>query len=134
VSEQAELAKLEEPPPKQASPLLREIYRQFQPPEADPEVKGSAEAIREGERECRGKTPLEVREEFIAEADLSEDQERAVSELEKFERNPSPSFPAGQVAALVYQSTVSDELLAGYGFQGCVYSLSLGVKQQLERP
>jgi hypothetical protein len=97
-------------------------------------VKGSAEAIRKGERECRGKTPLEVREEFIGEADLTEDQERAVAELPKFERNPSPSFPAGQVGALVYQLTLPDEVLSSYGFQGCVYALSLGVKRELEKP
>lgn len=126
-----EAASLNEPPPKGSSLLLKEIYRQFQPPEPDPGVKGSAKAIKRGEETCKGKTPTEVTEEFIAESDLTDDQEKAVAELDKFERNPSASFPAGQVAALVYQNTISDEILSSYGFQGCVYSLSLGVKKQL---
>jgi hypothetical protein len=133
VSEQAQLAALAEPPPKSASPLLREIYRQFQPPESDPGVKGSAKAIKAGERACRGKTPLEIREEFIAESDLSGDQAEAVSELERYERNPSSSYPAGQLGALVYQMTLDDEALSSYGFRGCVYALSLGVKRELAK-
>jgi hypothetical protein len=97
-------------------------------------VKGSAKAIKAGERACRGKSPLEVREEFIAESDLNEDQAGAVSELERYEQNPSSSYPAGQLGALVYQGTLSDEVLSSYGFQGCVYSLSLGVKRELAKP
>lgn len=122
---------LAEPPPKGASVTLKEIYRQFQPPKPNPEVKGSAKAIKKGEATCKGKTPTEIREQFISESDLTEDQEEALSELPRFEANPSPSFPAGQIAALVYQQTLPEEVLASYGFQGCVYQLSLGVKQEL---
>lgn len=127
----AELAKLPEPPPKGATVVLKEIYRQFQPPKPNPEVKGSAKALARGEAACKDKTPLEVREEFIAESDLTDDQEESVAELEKFERTPGASFPAGQVAALVYQMSLSGEVLPSYGFQGCLYQLSLGVKDDL---
>ncbi len=96
-----------------------------------PRWQGSAKAIEKGEATCEGKTPIEIREAFIAEADLSEDQQEAVSELPRFEANPSPSFPAGQVAALVYQRSLPGEILPSYGFQGCVYALSLGLKAEL---
>ena len=125
------LATLDEPPPKGASPLLREIYRQFQPPEADPARKGSGAAIRAGVRACRGKTPLEVREEFIAGSDLSPDQAKAVAKLRSYERQPSPSFVAGQLAALVYEKSLPENAVAGYGFQGCIYVLSNRLKRQL---
>jgi hypothetical protein len=127
----AELAKLPEPPPKGASIVLKEIYRQFQPPKPNPAVKGSAKAIKMGEASCKGKTPLEVREEFIADSELTDDQEESVSELEKFEKNPSAGFPAGQVAALVYQMSLPGEILPSYGFQGCAYQLSLRLKREL---
>ena len=133
VSEREQLEALAEPPPKQASPLLKSIYREFQPPKPDPEVKVSAKAIKAGERECKGKTPLEVREEFIGESELNEDQEEVVNELERYEKHPSPSYPAGQLGALVYEKTLP-EATASYGFQGCVYSLSLRVKRELEKP
>jgi hypothetical protein len=122
---------LAEPPPKGASLLLRQIYQQFQPPQPDPRMKErSAKVIKAGERACKGKTPLEVREEFIAESDLSEDQAEAVSELEKYEENPSPNFVAGQLGALVYENALPEKV-ARYGYQGCVYSLSLGLKREL---
>jgi hypothetical protein len=132
VSERAQLAALAEPPPKGASPLLKSIYREFQPPKPDPEVKGSAKAIKSGERVCKGKTPLEVREEFIGESDLNEDQQEVVEELERYEKHPSPSYPAGQLGALVYEKTLP-ETTASFGFQGCVYSLSLRVKRELAK-
>jgi hypothetical protein len=133
VSESEQLEALAEPPPKHASPLLKSIYREFQPPEPDPEVKVSAKAIKAGERECKNKTPLEVREEFIGESELNEAQEKVVNELERYEKNPSPSYPAGQLGALVYEKTLP-EATANYGFQGCVYSLSLRVRRELEKP
>jgi hypothetical protein len=73
-----------------------------------------------------------VREEFIGESNLNEEQEEAVSELEHYEQHPSPSYPAGQLGALVYEKTLP-EATANFGFQGCVYSLSLGVKRELEK-
>ena len=133
VSERAQLEALAEPPPKHASPLLKSIYREFQPPKPDPNVKGSAKAIKTGERVCKHKTPVEIREEFIGESNLNEEQEKVVNELERYEKNPSPSYPAGQLGALVYEMTLP-ETTANFGFQGCVYSLSLGVRDELEKP
>jgi hypothetical protein len=118
--------------PKGASPLLRKIYGQFPPPKPDPKVKGSGKAIKAGERACKGKTPLEVREEFIEESDLLEDQAKMVAELEKFEgaSNQTSSFVAGQLGALVYERSLP-EGIARYGYQGCVYSLAQVLEGQL---
>ncbi|HEX7059293.1 MAG TPA: hypothetical protein VF176_05520 [Solirubrobacterales bacterium] len=121
-------------PPKNASPLLESIYRNFQPPQADPSVKGSGKAIKEGEKACKGKTPLEVKQEFIAQSDLTADQLKEVAKLAKYQQRPSPDFPAGQLAALVYQNALNvNEPYASYGFQGCVYVLALQLKQQLTK-
>jgi len=127
----SEAASLEEPPPKRASLKLREIYRQFQPPKPNPEVKGSGKAIRRGEAACRGKTPSDVKNEYIDESDLNGDQRQAVAKIGTYEKNPSPSFPAGQLGALVYQRAQSGDVLPFYGFQGCVYALSLKLKREL---
>jgi hypothetical protein len=125
------LSSLEEPPPRGASPLLEDVYRQFQPPQADPAVKGSATALRRGERTCRGKSPLQIREELIDQSDLTPDQARTVEQLPRYERSPSPNFAAGQLGALVYEGTLPDDELATFGFQGCIYSLSLRLKREL---
>jgi hypothetical protein len=132
VSERAQLEALAEPPPKHASPLLKSIYREFQPPKPDPQVKASGKAIKTGERVCKNKTPLEIREQYIGESELNEAQEEVVNELEHYEKHPSPSYPAGQLGALVYEKTLPEET-ANYGFQGCVYSLSLRVKRELAK-
>jgi hypothetical protein len=125
-----------EKPPRGASPVLQEIYRQFYPPKADPQVKGSGQAIEKGEKACKGKTPLEVREEFIGESDLLEDQEKMVEEMGKFEKRSSQdaSFVAGQLAALVYEGTLPADELAQFGYQGCVYSLAKVLERQLAPP
>lgn len=95
--------------------------------------KRSAKAIKAGERACRGKKPIEVREEFIAESSLLDEQEKAVkTRLEEAERHPSGNFVAGQLAALVYEGTLPDKT-ALYGYTGCVYALSQVYKRQLER-
>jgi hypothetical protein len=129
---QKEEERAEAEAPKGASPVLRQIYRQFPPPQPDPAVKGSAEAIQAGERACRGKTPLEVREEFIAESDLLEPQAELVAELPKLERSAATNgaFVTGQLGALVYERTLP-ERVASYGYQGCVYSLALVIKRKL---
>jgi hypothetical protein len=118
--------------PKGASPVLRQIYRQFPPPKPDPAVKQSAKAIRAGERACRGKTPLEVREEFIEESDLLGPQAELVAELPKLERSAARNgaFVTGQLGALVYEKTL-DERIARYGYQGCVYSLARVIEERL---
>jgi hypothetical protein len=118
--------------PKGASPLLREIYGQFPPPKPDPKVKGSGKAIEAGERACKGKTPLEVREAYVEESDLLADQAKMVGELEKYEgtSKQTASFVAGQLGALVYERTLP-EGIARYGYQGCVYSLARGLEHSL---
>jgi hypothetical protein len=118
--------------PKGASPVLRQIYRQFPPPQPDPAVKGSAKAIEAGERACRDKTPLEVREEFIDESDLLESQAELVAKLPKLETSAATNgaFVTGQLGALVYERTLP-ERVARFGYQGCVYSLSLVIKDEL---
>lgn len=122
-----------ETPPKGASPVLREIYRQFYPPAPDPKVKGSAKAIKKGKAVCKGKRPVEVKEEFIGESDLLPEQAKAVAEIEKYEKRyrTDSSFVAGQLAALVYEQALPNEELAVYGYQGCVYSLAQVLKQRL---
>jgi hypothetical protein len=93
----------------------------------------TAKAIRAGERACRGKRPIEVREEFLSKSSLLGEQEKAVkTELREAERHPSGDFVAGQLAALVYEGTLPDKT-AVYGYAGCVYALSQVYKRQLER-
>ena len=117
-------------PSKRASALQREIQRTFQPPQADPEVEGSAEAIEAGEAACEGKTPAEVKREFIDESDLSSAQRQALSQIDRAEAHPSGDFAAGQLAALVYEGTLEGSL-AEYGYRGCVYALALGLEGRL---
>ena len=118
--------------PKGASPLLQAIYRLFPPPKPDPKVKGSAEAIEAGERACEGKTPVEVREEYLPKSTFDSFQREQATRIEEYEKNPTYNFPAGQIAASIYEKTLSHSPLASYGFQGCVYSLSKGLKARLE--
>ena len=118
--------------PKRASPALRAIYRSFPPPKPDPKVKNSGKAIKAGEHSCKGKTPLEVKEEFIGESKLLPEQEKMVAKLAHYEASSqSADFVAGQLAALVYEGTVSNKALANYGYRGCVYSLARGLEQKL---
>lgn len=112
--------------------MLRQIYRQFPRPKPDPAVKRSAAVIRAGEEACRGKTPLEVREEFIDESDLLEPQAEMVAELPKLEKSADENgaFVTGQLGALVYERTLPEKV-ARYGYLGCIYSLSLVIKRDL---
>lgn len=119
-------------PPKGASQLERQIYRTFQPPLPDPEVKGSAKAIKAGEAACEAKTPVAVKRKFIAESKLSSDQRQALAQIDRAEAQPSGDFAAGQLAALVYQGTLEGEL-AEYGYQGCVYALARGLERRMRR-
>jgi hypothetical protein len=113
------------------SPMLRAIHRQFPAPRPNPKVKGSAEAIATGEEACAGKTPLEVREEFVPESDLSDFLREQVERIPDYERNPSYSFPAGQLAASVYETTLPPTDQAAYSFQGCVYALAKVLEAEL---
>jgi hypothetical protein len=117
--------------PEGASAVLRAIYRQFPAPQPNPKVKGSAGAIAAGEKACAGKTPLEAREEFLPRSDLSGFQREQVERIPDYEKSPSYSFPAGQLAASVYEKTLPPTEVAPYGFQGCVYALSRVLKARL---
>ena len=120
------------PAPKGSSPFLKEIYRQFPPPKPSPQVKGSGKAIKKGEATCKGKSPLEVKEQFIGESHLLAEQKKMVDQLPHYESEAgkNTSFVAGQLAALVYESSLGDKKLATYGFQGCIYSLATGLERE----
>jgi hypothetical protein len=121
--------------PKGASPVEREIYRQFPPPKPDPGVPKSAKVIRAGEKACRGKTPLEVKEEFYAEASskLLPAQKQTIAEIGRWaKRKTDEGFTAGQLAADVYQATLP-VAVNRFGYQGCIYSLALRLKHELAR-
>ncbi len=117
-------------PPKGASTLERRIYRTFQPPLPDPEVPGSAKAIKAGEAACAGKTPLEVKHQFSAQSKLSPAQRRALSQIDRAEEHPGADYVAGQLAALVYEGTLKGSL-ASHGYRGCVYALARGLERRL---
>jgi len=119
-------------PPKDASALERQVYRNFQPPLADPEVSGSRKAIEAGEAACEGKTPLEVKRRFTAASKLSAAQRQALAQIGSAEEHPGADFAAGQLAALAYQGTLKGPL-AEYGYRGCVYALARGLERRLGR-
>jgi hypothetical protein len=83
-------------------------------------------------RACRGKRPVEVREEFIDDARLGTDQQEMVAELERYEAEVAldPNFVAGQLGASVYEMTLAKDAQP-YGFQGCVYELAGQLKRKL---
>jgi hypothetical protein len=122
--------------PKGASTLEREIYRQFSPPKPNPEAKGSARAIAAGEEACRGRSPVEVKEEFFAKASsrLNSEQEKMIEEIGRYEKRSrtEPGFTAGQLAAGTYEAALP-EAVAIYGYQGCVYALAQGLKHELAK-
>jgi hypothetical protein len=122
--------------PKGASASEREIYRQFPPPKPDPSVPNSAKVIKAGERACRGKSTLDVKEEFYAEASsrLLPQQKQMIAEIGHWAKQSKrdEGFTAGQLAADVYQATLP-EAVSRFGYQGCVYSLAQRLKQELAR-
>jgi hypothetical protein len=122
--------------PKGASPIEREIYRQFPPPRPDPSVSKSANVIRAGEEACRGKSPLEVKEEFyaVASSKLLPAQKQMIAEIGYWAKRSKrdEGFTAGQLAADVYQATLP-EAVNRFGYQGCVYSLAQRLKHELAR-
>lgn len=122
------------PPIDPTAPLSEQIARTFPVPKAAPgSLPGSAAAIEAGRDACRGKTPVQVREEFIAAANLPEDQGGMVAELEKYEKQPPTiSFVAGQLGAGVYQATLPEKKAAA-GYQGCVYELALQLRRELAK-
>jgi hypothetical protein len=126
------------PAPKDASPFVRELYREFPPPEADPGVSGSDAEVRAGERACSGKTPQEVKETYFPIAvergrlDPESPEGRTIEEIESFEQRVEvePSFPAGQLAAAAYRET-RPRRLATYGARGCIYALAKALERRL---
>jgi hypothetical protein len=120
--------------PKGSSPTLRAIYATFPAPKPNPEVKRSGAAIRAGEKACKGKTPVAVKEEFYAAAKhkLEAEQTKMINRIASFE-NHSPtdaSFTAGQLGADVYQATLP-AAIGQYGYEGCVHALAEGLERRL---
>jgi hypothetical protein len=90
---------------------------------------GAKKAIDAGRRACKGKTPEQVRDEFMSEAEasglLNAGQKKMIANIAHYEKQAATSadFVAGQLAAGVYEATLPEELrIAGY--QGCVYELA----------
>jgi hypothetical protein len=125
-------------PPQGASPVLREIYRQFTPRKPDPRVAGSAKAIAAGKAACAGKTPVEVERRYYPIAvrkgriDPASDQARMIAEIGRYAKNVSrdPTFVAGQLAADAYMATLPTRI-ASFGYAGCVYALARQLEKQL---
>ncbi|HVC06926.1 MAG TPA: hypothetical protein VND98_05000 [Solirubrobacterales bacterium] len=120
--------------PKGASPTLRAIYATFPAPKPNPEATHSAAAIKAGEKACRGKTPVQVKEEFYAAAKhkLQPEQTKMIDRIGSFE-NHAPtdaSFTSGQLAADVYEAALPPAI-GQYGYEGCVYALSQGLEHRL---
>jgi hypothetical protein len=116
------------------APMTEQLARTFPVPKPGPgSLPGAAAAIEAGRKACKGKTPLQVREEFIGAAQgLSEGQKAMIGELPKFENQVSSNFAAGQLAAGVYEATLPEKkMMAGY--QGCVYELALQLRRELAK-
>jgi hypothetical protein len=120
-------------------PQTKVIAKQFpKPVPVENAPAGAMKAIRAGEKACKGKTPTEVRDEFLGNAqeggELNEGQEEMLNELPQFEKQArtSPDFAAGQLAAGVYEATLP-ERLARSGYQGCVYELALQLRRELAK-
>jgi len=119
------------------APMSEQLARTFPEPNPPPgSLPGAAKAIETGRKACQGKTPVEVRDEFISAAEagngLDDGQKEMVGELDKYEKqaSQSPNFAAGQLAAGVYEATLPEkQMLAGY--QGCVYELALQLRREL---
>jgi hypothetical protein len=123
------------PPIDPTAPVSEQLARVFPVPKPGPgSLPGAAAAIAAGRKACEGKTPLQVREEFIGAAQgLSDEQEAMIDELPKYEKQAVTSnFVAGQLAAGVYEATLPEKkAIAGY--QGCVYELALQVRRELAK-
>lgn len=123
-------------PPKGASPLVHHLYRTFQPPRADPEVSGSAKAIKAGEAACKGKTPKQVEQRYFPLAvakgalDPKSAQGKMIAGVAHFEKRPDSAYTAGQLAGDAYEATLEGEA-ASYGYQGCVYGLARELEGRL---
>jgi hypothetical protein len=117
-------------------PMTRQLALTFpEPKPAEGSPPGAAKAIAAGRSACKGRTPIEVREEFIGSAKgLDEGQEEMIGELPKYEKQSgnSPNFAAGQLAAGVYEATLPEKVAIA-GYQGCVYELALQLRKELAK-
>lgn len=110
------------PPPT----LEESLANAFPPPKPiENAPPGSAAAIKAGREVCKGKTPAQIRDQFLAEASaqLEPGALEMVEEIERYEKQVTPNFVAGQLAAGVYEATLSENAERG-GYQGCVYELA----------
>jgi hypothetical protein len=115
------------------APMSEQLAGTFPVPKPGPgSLPGSAAAIEAGRKACRGKTPLQVSEEFIGAAKGIDDEQSAmIDELPKYEKQAvTPNFIPGQLAAGVYEATLPEKEKAA-GFQGCVYELALQARREL---
>jgi hypothetical protein len=122
------------PPIDPTAPMSEQLAQTFPAPKPGPgSLPGAAAAIEAGRKACAGKTPLQVREQFIGAADLGDEQGEMVAELPKYEKQPPTiNFVAGQLAAGVYQATLPEKKAAA-GYQGCVYELALQLRRELAK-
>jgi hypothetical protein len=118
-------------------PITEQLALTFPKPKVEPgSLPGTAQAIEAGREACNGKTPVQVREEFIGAAEneegLNEGQKEMVGEIAKFEKQTTSNFVAGQLAAGVYEATLPErQQIAGY--RGCVYELALQARRELSK-
>jgi hypothetical protein len=121
------------------APQTKVIATQFPKPKTLPSAPpGAQKAIDAGRRACRGKTPTEVRDEFLQEAQasglLNEGLEKMLEEMPKYEKQAltTPDFVAGQLAAGVYEATLPERLRRS-GYQGCVYELAVQLRREIRQ-
>jgi hypothetical protein len=121
------------------APVSAVLARQF--PKPKPAIgapAGSEAAIAAGRKACKGKTPTQVRDEFLAEAKasgtLNPGQEKMIAEVDHFESQAarSPDFVAGQLAAGVYEATLPEKLRTA-GYQGCIYELARQLEKEIAK-
>jgi len=123
------------PPLDPTAPMSEQLAHVFPVPKPGPgSLPGAAAAIEAGRKACKGKTPLQVREEFIGAAQgITDEQEAMIAELPKYEKQAAtPNFVAGQLAAGVYEATLPEKK-AMAGYQGCVYELALQLRRELAK-
>jgi hypothetical protein len=115
------------------------IAAQFPEPKPQPgSPPGAPKAIDAGRKACKGKTPKQVRDEFMAEAEasglLNSGQKKMIANLARYEKQAatSPDFVAGQLAAGVYEATLPEELRIS-GYQGCVYELAQQLQKEIAK-
>ncbi len=121
------------PTPQEARQI--EVLRDhFPAPKPKRTIEGAAKAIVAGEDACRGKTPLQVKEEFYDEArgNFEPGQDKMLAELPDYENEArlDPSFVAGQLGAMVYEMTQPPPVQSS-GFQGCIYQLARQLESEL---